>query len=199
MVHIQTLNAERLREAAEVLASAYEHEPIIGRMIPTDAADRPRKIADFFAWSLLSTGLENIDVAHDPEDDAIVGVAIWEPPHHEPRDADGALAVVMAGIGDAGWEALQLFDGASVGKHPEGAWHLVDIGTAPRARGTGAGSTLLRHRLAKIDARDETASLEATTEAAAQIYERFGFVRKFELSGVAEGVTVMWREGALRG
>lgn len=196
-MQIRTVEYRRVREAAQVLAQAYESEPIIERMIPSGVFERDRKITDFFVWSMLMTGLDTVDVAIDPFTDRVVGVALWEPPGHQPHTlmAVSAYPGMYLGVGKEGLETLEQFDGASEGCHPdEPFWHLVDIGTAPQARGLGVGAELLRHRLRMIDEEGALASLEATTEASAKLYERLGFTERHRLEGVAEGVCVMWRE-----
>ena len=195
-VQCAPIDSSRVREAATVLAKAFEDEPIITRMIPHGTPEREAKIADFFVWSILMTGLDTVDVALDVASDVIVGVALWEPPGHDAHTAAGEddFSAVLAGIGPEGLATLDAYEAASEGKHPENAWHLVDIGTAPSARGLGVGGRLIRHRLDLIDAEGSLASLEATTRESGKLYERFGFAHMHTLSGVAEGTSVMWRE-----
>ena len=195
-LQIRTLEPRRLAEAASTIARAFRDEPIIGRMVPAGTAQRDRKIADYFAWSIRVTGVHNTDVAIDPLTDRIVGVALWEPPGHRPQRIRGAVELpgVLRGMGRMGFSVLSAFERASLGRHPEEPhWHLVDVGACPSVRGLGVGTRLVQHRLELADLGREIVSLEATTEASAKLYERLGFERQSVLAGVAEGVTVMWR------
>lgn len=196
-VQIRTIQPHRLTEAVSVIARAFRDEPIIGQMVAEDAAQRDRKIRDYFAWSIRVTGLSNTDVAIDPLTDRVLGVALWEPPGHRPHTVRGAIALpgALRGIGRSGFTTLKAFGRAGLRKHPEQPhWHLVDVGTCPSARGRGVGAALVRHRLECADRDQRIVSLEATTEGSARLYERLGFERRDRLVGVADGVTVMWRE-----
>lgn len=198
-MQIRTLERSRLREAAALMAEAFAEEPIIAQMIAPGTPGRARKIADYYVWSIELTGLQTTDVAIDPLTDRIVGVAMWEPPRHRNRWYEGLTAMpgVLRGIGRHGLNVLERFGAASEGKHPAGPhWHLVDIGTGQAARGLGVGTALIEHRLSMIDANREIASLEATTDRSARLYERLGFVHRHTLEGVAAGMSVMWRAAA---
>jgi ribosomal protein S18 acetylase RimI-like enzyme len=60
--------------------------------------------------------------------------------------------------------------------HPkEPHWYLAMLGVDPRHQGRGIGSSLLGHRLAKIDEEGAPAFLETTSPANLPLYERFGF------------------------
>lgn len=195
---ISTLTKDRLKEACQVLSEAFYDEPIIGHMIPRSLPSREEKIAIYYRWSILATGLATTDIAVSKETGKILGVALWEPPGHtEQPEGAAILPEVSAAIGEQAMEKLDEYELAGAGAHPETPhWHLVDIGTSDDARGKGVGSALLKHKLDEIDAAKELVSLEATTDLSAKLYARLGFEAKKELSGIAEGVTVMWREAA---
>lgn len=200
-MQIRTLSYGRLREAAQVLAEAFADEPIIVSMVAHDAPNRSKKIANYFVWSILLTGLETVDVAIDPFTEEVVGVALWEPPNHTPHTMKASFAKpgVLQGIGRSGLNALNDFERAGEGKHPhEPHWSLVDVGTSPAVRGMGVGADLIRHRLAMIDREGRLASLQATTARSAQLYERLGFEHVHALGGAATGVSMMWRKPLLR-
>lgn len=195
-MQIRTLDSKRVQETAAVLAAAFAQEPVVMQMFSPSDPNRGQKIHDFYVWCLLRTGYNMVDVAIDPLHDSVVGAALWQPPHETPRWYQGLSAWPQAhrAMGKTGRDVLSRFDEASAGKHPEEPhWHLIDIGTAPTARGLGVGTHLLTHRLSIIDAARQHASLEATTQASARLYARFGFTPVHELSGIAEGTTVMWR------
>lgn len=195
-----TLTQDRLAEACKVLAEAFYDEPIIGHMIPHSLPDRAAKIAFYFRWSILATGFETTDIAVSKETGNILGVALWEAPDHtEKPEAAAILPEVSKEIGELAMQKLDEYELAGEGAHPDTPhWHLVDIGTGSAARGLGVGSALLQHRLDLIDKEQGLVSLEATTKRSAGLYERLGFTPKKELAGIAAGVTVMWREPAIK-
>lgn len=196
-MRVTTLTPQRIAEACTVLGEAFADEPVSTRMIPGDRSERMKRLATYFRWSIRYTGCENVDVVIDPRTDKVVGAALWEPPAHRPHKLRAAMAfpAVFFALGRHGMRVLKEFEAISAGAHPAGPlWYLVDIGVSAAARGTGAGSALLKHRLGIIDARGEVVSLEATTDRSAALYERWGFVRGNALTGVAEGSVVMTRQ-----
>ncbi len=201
-MQIHTLEPKRVREAAAVLAEAFTDEPIITQMLPLGTLHRQRKIADYFVWSMRLTGIDTVDTAVDPRSGKLLGVALWEPPGHVSRWFAGLPATpgVLRGVGRRGLRVLDAYEAAGAGKHPgEPHWHLVDVGTCGEARGRGVGTRLIEHRLETVDESGCIASLEATTERSAQLYRRLGFEHQHALSGVADGVSVMWRMPNARG
>lgn len=68
----------------------------------------------------------------------------------------------------------------------------------PEVSGGGIGSSLLRHRLAQIDAERSPVYLEASIPTVVGYYERFGFRRLGEVTAPgAPPMTRMWREPVL--
>ena len=195
-MRVTTLPKNRVAEACAVLGEAFQHEPVASRMVQPHLTKRASRLATYFHWSILYMGVENVDIAVDEQSNRILAAAIWQPPAHVPHKIRAALAMpaVYAAIGRSGMRVLNDFEQSVEGAHPnEPHWALVDIGASDAARGTGAGSALLRHRLRVCDEMGLPASLEATTDRSAALYERFGFVKGAQLFGAAEGSVLMVR------
>lgn len=62
-------------------------------------------------------------------------------------------------------------------------WYLKNVVVTEDARGTGAGSALLRHQLALLDSSGQFAYLEARTPRQQRFFERFGFVQGGSIDG----------------
>lgn len=196
-MRLTTLPPTRIAEACTVLGEAFADEPVASRMIPHHLDNRVQRLAAYFRWSILYMGLENVDVAIDPVSGRILAAAIGEPPAHKPHRWRAALTLpaVFKAMGRHGFRVLRDFDAVSAAAHAaDPHWCLVDIGASNAARGTGAGSALLKKRLSEIDTAGLPTELEATTDRSAALYEKFGFVRGAMLTGVAEGAVIMRRE-----
>jgi GNAT superfamily N-acetyltransferase len=80
-------------------------------------------------------------------------------------------------------------------QHPrEPHWYLQAIGTHPAMQGKGFGGSLMRHRLALIDAAGLPAYLESSKESNIPFYSGFGFQLTGEI-GMPHGPILypMWR------
>lgn len=193
-MRVYPLPANRIRQAAEVLAAAFAKEPTIMRMVPPNRHKRHEKIAAYFRWSLRSTGLENVDIAVSAADDSVLGVALWEPPLHRAHTLKAALILPAAymALGRRGLNELASYERAVAPyalKFPH--WYLADIGTSPQARGRGVGKLMIDHRLRIIDAAGEHAALTATSDGSRKLYERHGFTPLHELRLVDGSVLTM--------
>lgn len=184
---------------ADVLAQAFDDDPVIGWMMPRPDTRRARATRLFSTLTrnlhLVSGGAE---VVRD-SDGALVGAALWDPPGHWRASTLRQLAILpglfralgrnmtMAG------EASELMQGV----HPtEPHWYLAVVGSAPAVRGRGFGHALLRSRLDRCDAEGMPAYLESSKPGNIPYYERFGFVLTGEVSLGKPGPAVwpMWRE-----
>lgn len=57
-------------------------------------------------------------------------------------------------------------------------WYSRTLGATKRARGRGAGSALIWHRLVDADATETLDYLESSSEDKIVYYEKFGFVER---------------------
>lgn len=121
-------------------------------------------------------------------DGALIGAALWE------RLDVGRDSAVLGQIPFAFHfvRALGLLDSLrgvrlqrQLERHRpvEPHWYLKNVVVAEQARGAGAGSALLRHQLAVLDATGQFAYLEARTPRQQRLFERFGFVQGGSIDG----------------
>lgn len=127
-----------------------------------------------------------VEVTH-----GLTGAAVWHPPAAPAPPAHPAGAAVGEGpipgtrLRPEVTEALARIAAAAPA---ESHWYLAVLG-APVA-GSGAGSALLRARLAELDGAGHAAALSTGTEANVGWYRRFGFVG---IAAVAAGpLTARW-------
>jgi GNAT superfamily N-acetyltransferase len=174
------------------MARAFRDDPFVSYLLP-DHDRRIRKLPDMFALLFaLGRPFGAIDVA-----DRMEAAAIWRPPNtwHIPFHqylANGPK--LLAIFGPYAFRALQSMDRLEK-RHPrELHWYLQAIGTDPPFQGKGYGGTLLRHRLAIVDAAGLPAYLEASKESNVPLYANFGFAVTGEIR-MPDGPTLypMWR------
>jgi GNAT superfamily N-acetyltransferase len=105
------------------------------------------------------------------------GAALWLPPGVEP-DGERMMALLQThGSREVLPDLQSIFE--QMGQyHPvEPHWYLPLIGVDPARQGSGLGSILLRHALARSDRDGVPAYLESSNPRNIGLYERHGFVR----------------------
>jgi GNAT superfamily N-acetyltransferase len=185
-----------LDAATEILAGAFEHDPLWSWALP----DRD---AIGVWWRLFLEEALRFPWVWVLGDFA--AVSVWIPPgESEMTEAGEARAeeLVHELTGARAAEVLELmtrFEAA----HPHDPPHycLTLLGTDAQRRGNGYGMELLRQNLAVIDAEGMPAYLESTNPANLPRYESVGFSPhgSFERPDGLHTVTTMWREAASSG
>jgi ribosomal protein S18 acetylase RimI-like enzyme len=188
---------------AEVMARAFEHDPLCAHILP-QAATRRRRLRRYFVTLLRreTVRLGTTDVAL--VDGRIAGAAVWKPPGLwlpplgvQLASLPGYLAAYRLDFG----RAVKI-ESAMAKEHPhaEPHWYLQGIGTDPDLRGKGVGAALLRYRLARADEAGQAAYLESSNPVNVPLYQHVGFEVTGPL-GLPEGlpqVIKMWRPAARR-
>jgi ribosomal protein S18 acetylase RimI-like enzyme len=103
------------------------------------------------------------------------GVALWLPPDTYP-DEEAMDALLQSSVSEQTLkDAFALLD--QMGRyHPsEPHWYLPLIGVDPAKQGSGHGSALMKHAVARCDHGRQFAYLESTNPANLPLYERHGF------------------------
>jgi GNAT superfamily N-acetyltransferase len=184
---------------AEVLADAFDDDPVMRFIVPNDARYRDR-LTRLFRIELGE--MLRLETTWVVDDGGMAGVAVWAPPD---RWKQSPWAVARTAI-----PALRVFGrhirpavgvlNAVEGAHPETPphWYLGTLGTASDHQGRGVGGLLLRAVLDRCDTDGVAAYLESSKPANVPYYERFGFTPRGELALPGGGPTIvpMWREPA---
>ncbi len=166
--------------------------------LPSSNRTRTRDIQEILRQYFL-TELETEYFSHGyvdvvEENGNLLGVALWLPPATKLGTAAWLkqLAVLARLLGPGILRALRMrrFWQVQTPKFPH--WYLYTLATSPEARGKGVGTALLESGLTRCDG--EPVYLEATSERAAQLYSRFGFIKlgSMRAHGDAEEIA-MWR------
>lgn len=174
------------------LVTAFAADPFIRWMFPR--ADQyllafPR-VLQFFAGAAFDS-----DTAYRSAD--FCSAVLWLPPGVSP-DEEG-LGQVLANHVDAAMQEQVFAVMEQVGAgHPEAPhWYLPAMGVDPIRQGSGIGSEVLDHSLARCDQTCGLAYLESTNPANIPFYQRHGFevVGEIQIDG-SPVLTRMLRETA---
>ncbi|HYH33017.1 MAG TPA: GNAT family N-acetyltransferase [Pseudonocardia sp.] len=181
-------------ELTRVLAAAFADDPVFAWLVPDRAARLPRLEPVFDAFA---DAFARHDETHLADDGAVHGAAVWAPPGVEPVHPDDEPAFdarIGAVLGEhAARVEICMARFAAIHPH-EPAWYLQFLGVDPAEQGRGLGSLLLRDVLARADAADQPAYLEATSPRNRALYERHGFTCIADIP-LPDGPTgyAMWR------
>lgn len=187
------LDRDDLGEAAELLARAFDADPISRRLLP-DPGERQR-MGVCSARIQLDGALPFAHVFGVAENGTLRAVAIWLPPGTHAARVRPALhalwllpPLLPSAVGVAPRLACTLLTApthvarlaltrrAAVARaRGQPSWFLAVLGTDPAHQGRGFGGMLLTHVLHRADADRTSAWLETDSPANVALYERFGF------------------------
>lgn len=183
----------------DILVEAFANDPAFLRWIPQPDPGSAKLRALFELQIEKQYAVAgNIDVARDSEGE-IVGVALWDRPDgkHSAKDQAAMLPRLVSIFGIKAAQVMWT-DLSSARFHPKFPhWYLYTVAATGSARGTGVGSALLNHGIAR--AGDEAIYLEATSSRVAQLYNRLGFVPMGYIPSDDEGIPelAMWKPPAM--
>jgi ribosomal protein S18 acetylase RimI-like enzyme len=179
----------------EILARGFHDDPLMGWLFEGDDDARATKLAAFFGFLAVEA---NVPLGESYLSDGACicwcpppGVADW------PDERSARFGELLGSI-STGTDLERLgvlgerFDAA----HPtEPHWYLGLVAVVPEQQGNGAGSALLAHTLARVDADHAPAYLESSNPRNVGLYERFGFevVDEILMDDGGPLVPTMWR------
>ncbi|KGM11465.1 GNAT family N-acetyltransferase [Cellulomonas bogoriensis] len=201
MVTITPAAPVHVEEAAAVLARAFEKDALMTATIGGRPDERLTRLTHLFR-ATVRDGLRRgvVDLARSDTGADVWGVAVWGAPTRRrlglPHPVD--LASYLRAVHPSNvTRALAVERSLAAARPGEPHWFLAAIGVHEDGRGRGVGSALLESRLARIDQvrQPAPAYLEASTERAAALYARFGFVASEKVTGIPSEVAPisMWR------
>jgi ribosomal protein S18 acetylase RimI-like enzyme len=184
--------------AAGILARAFIDDPALSYLF-TDAADRPRRLARFFALITSIDATPDLWTLAADESGAESAVALWRPPGQWKTPTAAMLAQALPLVQVFGWSLARALamQGQIEAHHPHPPhWYLQFVGCVPERHGRGLGGAVIRARLAQCDHDGLPAALETATPANVGIYEALGFVvtGTYRIKGGGPEFWSMWRE-----
>jgi GNAT superfamily N-acetyltransferase len=194
---IRSAQASDTDAVSAVLAAAFADDPVMDFVWP-DRRRRLRALPRYFAVMLRTHHLSGggVDIAVDPVG-RIVSAAVWDPPCRWKQPLGGAvraipqLARALTTRVPAALAVRRTLDR----HHPTTPhWYLCQFGTLPHQQGCGAGTQLLRRRLAACAEDDLPAFLVSNRSATIPLYRSVGFLEDSPIT-ISGGPQVwpMWR------
>jgi GNAT superfamily N-acetyltransferase len=185
---------DEARRSAEILARAFEADPVLARFIASGPG-RIERSTRYFELECRLTLSGYGEIWLDEED---AGAAIWRKPGGYPEPMREQLRLLPKYLRLFPREFLTASRAMNVmaRAHPkEPHWYLMAVGVVPEAQGQGRGRALLEPVVHRCDEERLPAYLEASTPDNARLYERLGFESRPELE-ILPGLRVrpMWRE-----
>lgn len=176
-VRIEPYDRTLLPDTADVLGRAFERDTFLPSLLPGDRV--VQRLTCLYAADLhrLGTTPQAIDLAR-ADDGSLVGAALWLPPGSPGATVSGSLRALpdlLRALGPRLRQTMGVFGAIERARPTAAHWYLAAIGVIPEAEGTGVGTSLMRHGLARVDADHAPAYLEGATAGHADYYSRFGF------------------------
>lgn len=187
---VSNLGPHQYREAAEVLARAFYHDPLVTSILEgLEDEKRLGRLKLLFELRLKTLGSERIPLSIQNEN-KILGAALLYPPETYPPSPFSEFFILIQGVlrkglyGVGGWlkwnHSIQRF-------HPkEPHFYLELIGVDPPFQRKGVGSLMLTHILRMAEQDIMSCYLETANPENLPFYHRFGFkiVREEKIIGV---------------
>lgn len=198
-ITIQAAHASEFPVITDILVDTFADDPGFLRWIPQPDPGN-RQLRGLFELQLQTRYLpaNTVDIARDEAGD-IVGVALWDAPDSDHSALDEArLLPRLLTLFGARTPQFLAHGVRSARMHPRFPhWYLYTIASIPQARGTGVGTALLTHGIAR--AGEEAIYLEATSTRSAHLYHRHGFIPLGYLPNQDElpSEFAMWRPPAM--
>lgn len=196
------LKAPQISVASEVLAKAFENDPVFSYIFPKEDQKRMAKMKQLFMVSLRYS--EPFDSIYTT--DSLKGVAIWIPPGKYPMSFWQTFQLALTMPFKLGWGGMKrgipLFNKIEDCHQEcmsEPHWYLNVLGVDPLYQGQGVGGKLIEPILKQADGENLPCYLETDGEKNVSFYQKRGFqvVKTFDLPGSNLRLWGMQREPQL--
>ena len=197
--NIVFLKSSEINRASEILARAFNEDPMFRYLMPEVEQARVKTLKWFLQMGLRNCQKHN----HIYTTSDLQGVAAWIPPGKSEMNIWQTVSMLFALFRKFGWRRLgrcwSLFSTLIERENyemTESYWTLSLLGVAPTHQRQGIGSLLLQPVLEQADREGLPCYLATFTEQAIAFYQKHGFVVLWqgELSGGSPYIWTMKRE-----
>ena len=192
---VRKATREDIPRLADALARAFDGDPPMRWFLP-DARSRVDRARALFDVMLNRVHLER-DRCYTTDD--VVGGALWVPPGNWRLGIVQQLSLLPGMLRVFGRGLARAQRGLAVMEqgHPrEPHYYLDSLGVVPEWQGRGVGSALMEPVLARCDAEQMPAYLNAGSSRSRELYCRHGFevTEEFRLPEDGPPLWRMWRD-----
>lgn len=193
---IVSLKRSQIENASEVLASAFDDDPMFRYLAPDVEHSRVNALKWFCKTTLRYSQTYNHIYTTVDE---LKGIAAWVPPGHSPLSLVKLLQVGLYALPfKLGWRKMgqflslfSLIDEFHERDMPRPHWYLFMLGVSPTYQGQGIGSLLLQPILNHADNRGLPCYLETFSDQAVRFYQKNGF-EVVRMSEFTKGSPQLW-------
>ena len=184
-IGVGAIERARIKDATQLLARAFEHDPVIGHFMRPGL--RRRLAFPGFFGAAIEAALPAGHVYQATRGSQLAAVAIWFAPDAPPATAQvsqrAARAMLPATVlyPRATRQLLRGFSRLERHHPPQPHWYLAFVGVEPELQDSGIGAQLLRPVLTIADETDALCYLETPFPRTHPFYARLGFERAEEL------------------
>lgn len=191
-VRVSRLGRDQVPLASEVLARAFQDDPLTVYMIP-DPHERARCLPAFYA--LPAALAERFGEAFVTGPD-VLGAALWFPPgltefgpgHFQDVGAGSLAKELPEGAFGRFASVIGYLGGLRKRDVPQPHWYLAILGVEPALQGRGIGGALVRPILERCDSARLPCYLETQKARNVLFYERHGFRVVVEVEEPRSGI-----------
>jgi ribosomal protein S18 acetylase RimI-like enzyme len=179
-IEIKKLEQSQVEKASEVLANAFNQDPIFSYILPQNTLAKSNFI-ECCCQILLRYSQKYHHIYTTTNE--IKGIAIWIPPGHSTNNIlrflrVGVIALLFKiSIRKLGIFLSMLFTAEKYHKQSmkEPHRYLMLLGVSPNFQGQGIGGMLLEPVLEQADIEGFSCYVETSTQGAVRFYQRYGF------------------------
>lgn len=180
LVRVVSLGENQIKQAAVVLARAFQDDPLYSHMYP-DAGERARVLPLIFEWNVRYGHLfGEVQVTDEPLAGVVICLRPGETEWNAKRLAESGFYRLAEVLGADAWRryAVDVFAYAEEQlRHaaPDLYWYLETIGVEPNRQGRGVGSALLRAVHDRADAGGMATVLLTFQPRNLRFYRHYGY------------------------
>lgn len=179
-VDIVSLPNDRLKQAAEILTNAFDRDPILRYLTPTEEEQRIEALKWLFLGFLDSVSSYKQIYTTSGE---LKGVAAWIPPEHSTENhfsmSESELKELNLKLGSSKAEKLLSFFSILEERQkkdaPRSHWYLHLLGVSSAYWRQGIASSLIKPILERADRDGFFCYLVTSTERGVYFYQKHGF------------------------
>jgi GNAT superfamily N-acetyltransferase len=177
-MNIRAMNAGDFEDVVILLTEAFMDTPFYHYIAPDHTERRDFLDMSFRSRISQSLGHNDIDLAVNPTDGSIIGIASWIPAESQAKKknaADNELAQFSDGLRERCNAFFHLMFTETERLITTPVWHLAPIAVSPSARGQGIASALIRLKLSFFEQIGADCALSTQSISNEGFYTQFGF------------------------